>query len=77
MCLVFRQNRFGDFELTREARLAPGAIKLMYIDKNTVQVYSKEEYNWAKQSVCAASIDKNAPAYSIMPPVLPTTSELI
>ena len=39
MC-VFRQNRFGDFVLTREARLSPGATILVYRDKATVQVYS-------------------------------------
>ena len=27
----------------------------------------QQEYNWAKQSVCAANIDKKAQAYSIIP----------
>ena len=35
-----RQNRFGDFVLTREARLAPGATIRVYRDKAAVQVYN-------------------------------------
>ena len=34
------KNRFGDYVLTREASLAPGATILVYRDKATVQVYS-------------------------------------
>ena len=37
MCLY---TRFGDFVLTREAKLSPGAIILVFRDKATVQVYS-------------------------------------
>ena len=32
--------RFGDFVLTREARLSPDATILMYRDKATIQVYN-------------------------------------
>ena len=61
---VFTKNRFGDYVLTREARLAPGAR--CYNTSVQRQGYSssvqQQEYNWSKKSVCAASIDKNAPA---------------
>jgi hypothetical protein len=39
MC-VFTKISFGDYVLTRDARLAPGAAILLYRDKATVQVYS-------------------------------------
>ena len=62
---VFRQTRFGGFVLTREARLASGATILEYRDKATVQVYSSRSTT-GPSKVCAASIDNNAPAYSII-----------
>ena len=37
---VFTKDRFADYVLTREARLAPDATILVYRDKATVQVYS-------------------------------------
>ena len=43
MCVamhVFRQNRFRDFLLTGEARVAPGSEVQVYRNKATVQVYS-------------------------------------
>ena len=55
MCLVFRKNRFGDYVLTREARLAPGATILVYRDKATVQVYSRRSIT-GPSKVCVLQV---------------------
>ena len=48
---VFRQNRFGDFVLTREARLSLGATILVYRGKATVQVNSSS-FTTGPRKVC-------------------------
>ena len=53
--LVFRKNRFGDYVLTREARLAPGATILVYRDKATVQVYSRRSIT-GPSKVCVLQV---------------------
>ena len=48
---VFTKNRFGDYVLSREARLTPGATILVYRGYSS----SVQQHNWSKKSVCAAN----------------------
>ena len=52
---VFTKNRFGDYVLTMEARLAPGATILVYRDKATVQVYSSRSIT-GPSKVCVLQV---------------------
>ena len=52
---VFPKNKFGDYVLTREARLAPGATLLVYRDKAAVQVYSSRSITGPRK-VCVLQV---------------------